>query len=122
MRILFGRAALFGFAVLLFSGFPDFAADGTPTVERHRLRRKISRETCACYAANRRPVLTEREQWMLDRIEQLEKSVAELESKGSWRNRGKFCQRRLRHGFRARLRSTRNCRCNCPACRLGLVI
>src|ERR1700694_5830510 len=49
--------------------------------------------------------LTERERWMLDRMEQLEKRVAELESKGNppvipgteVRRRSPLCQTCLRH-------------------------
>ena len=49
--------------------------------------------------------LTERERWMLDRMEQLEKRVAELESKGNSpvapvtevRRRSPLCQTCLRH-------------------------
>ncbi len=82
MRTFLGRAALLCFVVLCVLGLPMFAADGTPDG---------SKDTDSAAKAAPKPVpsaksasgLTEREQWMLDRIEQLEKRVAELETKGT---------------------------------------
>ncbi len=80
MRTFFGRAGLLCFVVLCVLSLPMFAADGTPDG---------SKDTDSTAKAAPKPVpsakpasgLTEREQWMLDRIEQLEKRVAELETK-----------------------------------------
>ena len=81
MRILFARAALFGFAILLFSAIPVFAADGTPDGRKDADSDGKSAAKPALATPPPTPGLTEREQWMMDRIEQLEKRVAELESK-----------------------------------------
>ncbi len=81
MRILFARIALFGFAILLFSAIPVFAADGTPDGRKDADSDGKSAAKPALATPPPTPGLTEREQWMMDRIEQLEKRVAELESK-----------------------------------------
>ena len=81
MRILFARAALFGFAILLFSAIPVFAADGTPDGRKDADSDGKSAAKPALATPPPTPGLTEREQWMMGRIEQLEKRVAELESK-----------------------------------------
>jgi hypothetical protein len=80
MRIFFGRAALFVFVVLSFLALVTRGADGTGDGTKDD---NANSKTTAKPDSNTKPAsgLTEREQWMLERIEQLEKRVAELESK-----------------------------------------
>ncbi len=80
MRIFFGRALPL-FAVLCLLSWGTFGADGTSDGAKDKdstAKSAAKPDSPAKPATN----LTEREQWMLDRIEQLEKRVAELESKG----------------------------------------
>jgi Putative beta-barrel porin-2, OmpL-like. bbp2 len=81
MRTFSGRATLFAIAAFCILGVPTFAADGTPDDSKNT--DSTAKTSTKPDAPKLAPVLTEREQWMLDRIEQLEKRVAELESKGS---------------------------------------
>ncbi|HKN26165.1 MAG TPA: outer membrane beta-barrel protein [Candidatus Acidoferrum sp.] len=80
MRTFFGRAALLCFAVLCVLSLPVFAADGEPDGSKDT---DSTAKTAPKPVPSAKPAsgLTEREQWMLDRIEQLEKRVAELETK-----------------------------------------
>ncbi|MGC2764292.1 MAG: outer membrane beta-barrel protein [Candidatus Acidiferrum sp.] len=82
MRILFIRASLLSFALLSFFGFGIYAADDTPDDGKSSdsTAKPVAKSPLPSTPA---PGLTEREQWMLERIEQLEKRVAELESKES---------------------------------------
>ena len=82
MRSLFGRTTLLAIAVLFVMSAASFGADGTPDNARDTAKEKDSTAKTASKPDAPAPGLTEREQWMLDRIEQLEKRVAELESKG----------------------------------------
>lgn len=80
MRIFFGRAALFVLIVVSFLSLATMAADGTADGTKNddansKPAAKLDSTTKSASG------LTEREQWMLERIEQLEKRVAELESK-----------------------------------------
>jgi Putative beta-barrel porin-2, OmpL-like. bbp2 len=80
MRIFFARAALFVLIAVSFLGLAAWAADGTADGTKNddtnsKLPAKSDSTTKSASG------LTEREQWMLERIEQLEKRVAELESK-----------------------------------------
>jgi Putative beta-barrel porin-2, OmpL-like. bbp2 len=79
MRMFFGRVALLCFAILGLCGLSIYAADGTPAGTKDDSTAKPASK--ADTAAKSSSGLTEREQWMLDRIEQLEKRVAELEAK-----------------------------------------
>jgi Putative beta-barrel porin-2, OmpL-like. bbp2 len=81
MRTFFGRATLFAIAAFCILSVPAFAADGAPDDSKNT--DSTAKASTKPDAPKLAPVLTEREQWMLDRIEQLEKRVAELESKGS---------------------------------------
>jgi Putative beta-barrel porin-2, OmpL-like. bbp2 len=80
MRTLLRRVLPFAFVILCLVSPPIYAADGTPDDTKDA-------DSGARPAAKSQPPakpstgLTEREQWMLERIEQLEKRVAELESK-----------------------------------------
>jgi len=78
----FARAALLAIAVLFVVSMASLGADGTPDNARDTAKEKHSTAKTASKPDAPAPGLTEREQWMLDRIEQLEKRVAELESKG----------------------------------------
>lgn len=81
MRFFFGRAAVFGFAILCLLSLGTFAAGTTSDGAKDG---KDSDTKPATKPNLPNPVasgLTEREQWMLERIEQLEKRVAELEAK-----------------------------------------
>jgi hypothetical protein len=82
MRILFIRALLLSFALLSFFGCGIYALDGTPDDDKSSdsTAKPVAKSPSPSTPA---PGLTEREQWMLERIEQLEKRVAELESKES---------------------------------------
>jgi hypothetical protein len=79
MRSLFCRALLFIFALLCLMSAPIYAVDGTADDTKDDSTAKPSAKPQP--PAKPANGLTEREQWMLDRIEQLEKRVAELESK-----------------------------------------
>jgi Putative beta-barrel porin-2, OmpL-like. bbp2 len=81
MRTFFGRPTLIAIAAFCILGVPTFASDGTPDDSKNT--DSTTKTSTKPDAPKLAPVLTEREQWMLDRIEQLEKRVAELESKGS---------------------------------------
>jgi hypothetical protein len=81
MRIFFAKMAMLGLAVLCLLSLgthgasrPDDSGKDTDSAA------KAAPKTAP--ASKPASGLTEREQWMLDRIEQLEKRVAELESKG----------------------------------------
>jgi Putative beta-barrel porin-2, OmpL-like. bbp2 len=78
MRFLSKRAVLLGFAFLCLLSYRSYAADGTSDGTKDtEANTKPPGKPSAPPATG----LTEREQWMLERIEQLEKRVAELESK-----------------------------------------
>src|SRR5271167_1874376 len=80
MRTLLRRVLPFAFVIHCLVSPPIYAVDGTPDDTKDT-------DSGAKPAAKSQPPakpstgLTEREQWMLERIEQLEKRVAELESK-----------------------------------------
>jgi hypothetical protein len=81
MRIFFAKKAMVGLAVLCLlslgaygAGKPDDGGKDTDSAAKPAPKTDPSKKPASG--------LTEREQWMLDRIEQLEKRVAELESKG----------------------------------------
>ncbi len=78
MRNLFTRAVLFVVAAFCFSMPTIHAADEAPDGSKDTGSSTKSSAKSAPSSSG----LTEREQWMLERIEQLEKRVAELESKG----------------------------------------
>ncbi|HUN60418.1 MAG TPA: outer membrane beta-barrel protein, partial [Candidatus Sulfotelmatobacter sp.] len=80
MRIFFARAALLVLILVPFLGLAAWAADGTADGTK---KDDSSSKPAAKPDSTTKPAsaLTEREQWMLERIEQLEKRVAELESK-----------------------------------------
>jgi hypothetical protein len=80
MRNPFRRVSLLTLILLCLFGFQAYAADGASDGAKDT---DAKTETKLTPGAKPAPGLTEREQWMLDRIEQLEKRVAELESKGS---------------------------------------
>jgi Putative beta-barrel porin-2, OmpL-like. bbp2 len=80
MRIFFGRAALFVLVVLSFLSLGTLAADGTADDTKTK-DANAKAATNPDSAAKSNSGLTGREQWMVERIEQLEKRVAELESK-----------------------------------------
>jgi Putative beta-barrel porin-2, OmpL-like. bbp2 len=80
MRIFFGRAALFVLVVLSFLSLGTLAADGTADDTKTK-DPNAKAATNPDSAAKSNSGLTGREQWMVERIEQLEKRVAELESK-----------------------------------------
>jgi Putative beta-barrel porin-2, OmpL-like. bbp2 len=82
MRNFFIRTALLGFASVSFFGLGLYAADGTPD-DAKKSDAASPPAAKSALPAPPAPGLTEREQWMLERIEQLEKRVAELESKES---------------------------------------
>ena len=73
------RAVLFGFLSFSVFALPVPAADGTPDGSKDS---DAAAKTTAKPSSVPATGLTERELWMLERIEQLEKRVAELESKG----------------------------------------
>ncbi len=81
MRIFFAKMAMLGIAVLCLLNLGAYGAnkpdDGGKDTDSTA---KPAPKTAP--ASKPASGLTEREQWMLDRIEQLEKRVAELESKG----------------------------------------
>ena len=81
MRIFFGRNTVLGFAVLCLLSLGAYGAD-----EKHDGAKDTDSAAKPAPKPDASPKpasgLTEREQWMLERIEQLEKRVAELESKG----------------------------------------
>jgi Putative beta-barrel porin-2, OmpL-like. bbp2 len=79
MRIFFARAVLFVFAIFCLATPAILCADGTPDGAKDKDSTTKSTEKLNPPA----PGLTAREQWMLERIEQLEKRVAELEAKES---------------------------------------
>jgi len=79
MRTFFGRIALLCLAILGLFGLSIYAADGNPDGKKDDSAAKPASKTDT--AAKPSSGLTEREQWMLERIEQLEKRVAELEAK-----------------------------------------
>jgi hypothetical protein len=80
MRTSLARAVLLGFISSAFATLPIHAAGGMPDGSRDT---DAAAKTPAKPSSVAATGLTEREQWMLDRIEQLEKRVAELESKGT---------------------------------------
>jgi hypothetical protein len=82
MRISLARAVLLGFAYLCLLNPATYGADGTPdgTKDKDSTAKSAAKPDASAKASSG---LTEREQWMMERIEQLEKRVAELESKGS---------------------------------------
>ena len=81
MRIRFGLGVLLWLVVTGMLTLPSFAADGNPDGTKDNSTAKPAPK--ADDTSKPANGLTEREQWMLERIEQLEKRVAELESKGS---------------------------------------
>ena len=68
------------FVAVSFAHIPDGAKDGTKDEKADTSSKSAAQPQPAAKPASG---LTEREQWMLDRIEQLEKRVAELETKES---------------------------------------
>ena len=85
-RILCVLGAVF----LCFAGLPNtlFAADDGTAEEKPAPSKTDSAKSAAAKPASSKidapqPGLTERERWLLDRVEQLEKRVAELEAKGN---------------------------------------
>jgi len=85
-RILCVLCAVF----LCFAALPNtlFAADDGTAEERPAPSKTDSARSAAAKPASSKidapqPGLTERERWLLDRVEQLEKRVAELEAKGN---------------------------------------
>jgi Putative beta-barrel porin-2, OmpL-like. bbp2 len=80
MRIFLGRAVLYGFVALCLLSPGTLAAERAPDDAKDKDSTAKS-DTKAVPPAKPAAGLTEREQWMFDRIEQLEKRVAELESK-----------------------------------------
>jgi hypothetical protein len=81
MRSLLCRALPFVFALLCFASPSIYALNGTADDTKDDSSAKPAPKPAP--PAKPGTGLTEREQWMLDRIEQLEKRVAELESKES---------------------------------------
>jgi hypothetical protein len=79
MRIFLRRAVLVPLVLFCLASPAILRADGTPdgTKDNSANAKPAAKPDAPA------PGLTPREQWMLDRIEQLEKRVAELESKGS---------------------------------------
>jgi Putative beta-barrel porin-2, OmpL-like. bbp2 len=80
MRTFFARTVLLLFVVVSLSCLGMYAADG-PADEAKDKNSTAKPAAQPNTAAKPDSGLTEREQWMLDRIEQLEKRVAELEAK-----------------------------------------
>jgi hypothetical protein len=82
MRIFFGPKAMLGFAVVCLLSLGAYGADqpGDGATDTDSSAKPAPKTEPASKPASG---LTEREQWMLERIEQLEKRVAELESKGA---------------------------------------
>lgn len=82
MRIFFGPKAMLGFAVLCLLSLGAYGADqpGDGATDTDSSAKPAPKTEPASKPASG---LTEREQWMLERIEKLEKRVAELESKGA---------------------------------------
>ena len=80
MRILFTRSVWLVCVLASFLAPGIYAADGTPDDAKNSDSSAKPAPKPALPSAPA-PGLTEREQWMLERIEQLEKRVAELESK-----------------------------------------
>ncbi|MGB9468987.1 MAG: outer membrane beta-barrel protein [Candidatus Acidiferrum sp.] len=80
MRVLFGRVVLLACVVLCLLSPAVYSADGTGDGKKDKDADSAAKSPTK---PNAPPAtgLTEREQWMLDRIEQLEKRVAELETK-----------------------------------------
>jgi putative OmpL-like beta-barrel porin-2 len=80
MRVLFGRIVLLACVVLCLLSPVVYSADGTADGKKDKDTDSAAKSPTK---PNAPPAtgLTEREQWMLERIEQLEKRVAELESK-----------------------------------------
>jgi hypothetical protein len=83
MRSFLIRIGLLAFALLSFWGSSLYAADGTTDDAKKSDSAASQPAAKAALPSGPAPGLTEREQWMLERIEELEKRVAELESKGS---------------------------------------
>src|SRR5271165_1418578 len=81
MRIFFGRKAIMGFATLCLLSLGTYGTNRPGDDEKDT---SPAAKPAAKPETATKPVsgLTEREQWMLERIEQLEKRVAELEAKG----------------------------------------
>jgi Putative beta-barrel porin-2, OmpL-like. bbp2 len=82
MRKFFVRTTSLGLALVSFFGLGLYAADGTPD-DAKKSDSTAQPAAKSTFPSAPAPGLTEREQWMLERIEQLEKRVAELESKES---------------------------------------
>jgi hypothetical protein len=82
MRIFFGRKAMLGFAALSILSLGTYGA-GEPRDNGKDTDSAAKPAPKAEPSSKPATGLTEREQWMLERIEQLEKRVAELEWKGS---------------------------------------
>ena len=82
MRVLFGRVVLLACVVLCLLSPAVYSADGNGDGKKDKDTDSAAKSPTK---PNAPPAsgLTEREQWMLDRIEELEKRVAELESKDS---------------------------------------
>jgi hypothetical protein len=80
MRVLFGRVVLMACVVLCVLSPAVCSADGTGDAKKDKDTDSAAKSPTKTNAPSATG-LTEREQWMLERIEQLEKRVAELESK-----------------------------------------
>jgi hypothetical protein len=82
MRISYARVAFLVFAILSFLSLRAYGRDGSPdgTKDTDSTKKAAPKTIVTSAPASG---LTEREQWMMERIELLEKRVAELESKGS---------------------------------------
>lgn len=80
MRILFGRVVLLACVAFCLLSPATLSADGTGDAKKDKDTDSAAKSSTK---PNAPPAtgLTEREQWMLERIEQLEKRVSELESK-----------------------------------------
>jgi Putative beta-barrel porin-2, OmpL-like. bbp2 len=83
MRSFFVRTSLLSLIFLGFFGLALYASDGTTDDAKKSDSSANQPAAITALPSAPAPGLTEREQWMLERIEQLEKRVAELESKGS---------------------------------------
>ncbi|MGB2666533.1 MAG: outer membrane beta-barrel protein [Candidatus Acidiferrum sp.] len=80
MRVLFGRVVLMACVLLCVLSPAVCSADGTGDAKKDKDTDSAAKSPTKTNAPSATG-LTEREQWMLERIEQLEKRVAELESK-----------------------------------------
>jgi Putative beta-barrel porin-2, OmpL-like. bbp2 len=80
MRVLFGRVVLLACVVLCVLSPAVCSADGTGDAKKDKDTDSAAKSPTKPNAPSNTG-LTEREQWMFERIEQLEKRVAELESK-----------------------------------------